>query len=196
MVIDGSWTLLLHDATIQGLHHDCINDPSYDSNVCGFHDFPGCEPLKGCGDNSMYAYFVLYKIIVSIIIMNLFVGVLILEWNNSDTVAIRPVEFEGFQICWSEIDPDGTGYIHYSKLKDLVKKVPEPLGFGGGPCNPLFMKVKLSNVEVNFQEQVNFHDLLLALSLNVYSSVSNHIRIIYINIISFIYLFIYLMCSY
>ena len=169
--LDGSWTMLLHDATHQGSHHYCIQDPSYDSNVCGYHDFPGCEPLLGCGDDSMYAFFVIYKLIASIIIVNLFVGVLILEWQNADTVTIKPIEFEGYQICWSEIDPDGTGYIHYTRVRDLVKKIPTPLGFGGNHCNALLMKVKLNNVEVNFEEQVNFHDLLLALSLVAYINV-------------------------
>ena len=104
--------------------------------------------------------------------MNLFVGILILEWQSVDTLMVRPSEFEGFQICWSEIDPDGTGYIHYTQVKDLVKKIPVPLGFGKEYCNPILMKVKLSNVELNLQGEVNFQDLLLVLSLNAYLNVS------------------------
>jgi hypothetical protein len=60
-----------------------------------------------------------------------------------------------------------------------VKKIPAPLGFRGEFCTAYLMRVKISDVEVNFQGQVNFYDLSLALSLHAYVNVRSFVNVFF-----------------
>jgi hypothetical protein len=69
------WDTYMYDAAakIDG----CVTDPEYDSNMCGFNDFPGCSPLNGCGSSFMFPFLITYVMVVTLMIIGVFVGMFI-----------------------------------------------------------------------------------------------------------------------
>lgn len=80
---------------------DCESDPSYDANVCGFHNFNGCIALNGCGSPAAFFYFYSYMMMVSFVLLNIFIAVILEGFANEKDRAdgvLLPVHV-GLHIC-------------------------------------------------------------------------------------------------
>lgn len=61
---------------------NCVSDPSYDDNVCGFHNFDGCLPLEGCGSTIAYYYLCTFTLLVTFVLLNIFIAIVLEGFAN------------------------------------------------------------------------------------------------------------------
>ncbi|RLN91051.1 hypothetical protein BBJ28_00004364 [Nothophytophthora sp. Chile5] len=61
---------------------DCVTDPSYDPNMCGFSSDVDCVPLNGCGSPVAFAYFYSFTLLVTFILLNIFIAVILEGFAN------------------------------------------------------------------------------------------------------------------
>ena len=74
------WDNFIYDAAAK--LPGCVVDPSYDPAYCGFNDAPGCIPLNGCGEEGVIPFLVVFTMIITFVCLNLFVGVVLAEYQN------------------------------------------------------------------------------------------------------------------
>jgi archaellum component FlaG (FlaF/FlaG flagellin family) len=56
---------------------DCVSDPEFNATMCGFHSFPGCTPLNGCGSTAIYPFMLTFQLFIGYVFLNLFIGVIL-----------------------------------------------------------------------------------------------------------------------
>ncbi|RLN21075.1 hypothetical protein BBJ28_00010562 [Nothophytophthora sp. Chile5] len=61
---------------------DCVTDPSYDPNMCGFSSDVDCVPLNGCGSPVAFAYLYSFTLLVTFILLNIFIAVILEGFAN------------------------------------------------------------------------------------------------------------------
>jgi voltage-dependent calcium channel L type alpha-1D len=61
---------------------DCIADPDYDPDMCGFSDDPECTQLNGCGSPVAVVYLCSFTLLVSFILLNIFIAVILEGFAN------------------------------------------------------------------------------------------------------------------
>jgi hypothetical protein len=86
----------------------CVADPSYNANMCGFNNFPGCIPLNGCGKTSIFVFLIIFVCVMSFIFMNIFVGVLLTEYGTLSDIPFKDDHFRVFTEHWMLFDPTAT----------------------------------------------------------------------------------------
>lgn len=63
--------------------HNCVSDPAYDPNVCGFsEEADTCVPLDGCGTPVAYIYFFTFTLLVTFVLLNIFIAVILEGFAN------------------------------------------------------------------------------------------------------------------
>ena len=101
-----AWSTFMYDAAMQ--QSGCSADPEYDPKMCGFDDHPGCVPLNGCGSLGMIPFLMAYTLVVTMIMFNLFIGVIIegfQEANEGNRSVVTKRDVAAFVECWSKHDP-------------------------------------------------------------------------------------------
>ena len=152
------WTTFMYDAA-----HDkrrCVEDPDFDSRYCGFNDHPGCIPLNGCGDTTIFPFMLSFVLLVSCVFFNLFISIVLegfMESASIDNAKISTETLMRFSSYWTKYDPEATcnatelkiihlftklnlfllflyllekGVIPKQLLPIFIWKLYEPLGFG------------------------------------------------------------------
>ena len=114
-------------------HADMVYDP--DAPFCvSESDYPNCTPINGCGSGASISprvYFYSFTLGVSFVMLNLFVGVVLDAFDNSEEGDILgPEDLDKFTETWSNFDPDGTWHIKVTDLKQFVDDLDKPMGFG------------------------------------------------------------------
>ncbi|KAG0427118.1 hypothetical protein HPB47_025792, partial [Ixodes persulcatus] len=96
-----------------------------------------CDPLSRkekpeCGSNVAYAYFVSFIFFCSFLMLNLFVAVIMdnFDYLTRDSSILGAHHLDEFIRVWAEYDPNATGYIHYTEMYDMLRNMDPPLGFG------------------------------------------------------------------
>lgn len=51
-----NWSGFMYDMAAK--REECVADPEYDPDMCGFTDRPNCVPLNGCGNWAIYPYMI------------------------------------------------------------------------------------------------------------------------------------------
>ena len=145
--------------------HTCESNPIYDeaSPWC-LHDedYPDCADVNGCEAGfSVFVYFYSFTLIVSYVALNMFVGVVLEAFENSQEGDIlQPEALDHFVSVWAEFDPDATWYINASDLQRLFTKLRPPLGMGNQIKDNLFTKDQcLLQISVNKNKQVQICDV-------------------------------------
>ncbi|XP_072765466.1 voltage-dependent calcium channel type A subunit alpha-1 isoform X5 [Anoplolepis gracilipes] len=138
---------------------DCIKgrpcDPKAEKNEPG-----------GCGSNIAYAYFVSFIFFCSFLMLNLFVAVIMdnFDYLTRDSSILGAHHLDEFVRIWAEYDPNATGKIHYTEMYDMLKNMDPPLGFGNKCPNRLaYKKLIRMNMPVDGDGKVNFTSTLFAL---------------------------------
>ena len=91
---------------------DCVNHPTFEKPTQPWclkdTDHPDCIEPNACVDNySPFIYFYSFTHIVSLVVLNLFVGVLLDAFDNCIEVDIlNPEYLEKFTNTCAEFDPD------------------------------------------------------------------------------------------
>lgn len=76
------------------------------------------------------AYFVSYIIISFLIVVNMYIAVILENFNIATEESEDPLgedDFEIFYEVWEKFDPEATQFIEYSALSDFADALPEPL---------------------------------------------------------------------
>lgn len=76
------------------------------------------------------AYFVSYIIISFLIVVNMYIAVILENFNTATEESEDPLgedDFEMFYEVWEKFDPEATQFIKYSALSDFADALPEPL---------------------------------------------------------------------
>jgi hypothetical protein len=100
----------------------CVQSPTYEDFKA--NDFQ----TIGCGSVVSTWFFVLYVVLVSLILVNLFIAVTLQGFNDvssQDSCRITDQQIQVFINVWKELDPDGTGYIHISEAASLMRHLIE-----------------------------------------------------------------------
>ena len=98
--------------------------------------------------------------------LNLFVAVIMdnFEYLTRDSSILGPHHLDEYGRLWSEYDPQATGYIHYSDMYTMLRKMQPPLGFGKNcPSRVAYKKLIRMNMPLTRDYKVNFTSTLMAL---------------------------------
>ncbi|KAG8186479.1 hypothetical protein JTE90_009235 [Oedothorax gibbosus] len=121
---------------------------------------------KDCGSNLAYAYFVSFIFFCSFLMLNLFVAVIMdnFDYLTRDSSILGAHHLDEFIRMWAEYDPTATGQIHYSEMYDLLRNMAPPLGFGNKcPYRLAYKKLIRMNMPLSNELKVNFTTTLFAL---------------------------------
>ncbi|XP_011688054.1 PREDICTED: voltage-dependent calcium channel type A subunit alpha-1-like isoform X2 [Wasmannia auropunctata] len=124
------------------------------------------EEQNDCGSNIAYAYFVSFIFFCSFLMLNLFVAVIMdnFDYLTRDSSILGAHHLDEFVRIWAEYDPNATGKIHYTEMYDMLKNMDPPLGFGNKCPNRLaYKKLIRMNMPVDGDGKVNFTTTLFAL---------------------------------
>ena len=85
-----------------------------------------------CGNDFAYVYFVSFFFLCSFLILNLFVAVIMdnFDYLTRDWSILGAHHLGEFIGLWSEYDPDATGRIRHQDVITLMRKISPPLGWG------------------------------------------------------------------
>merc|ERR1719282_1148362 len=124
------------------------------------------DPQKTCGSTWTYAYFVSFIFFCSFLMLNLFVAVIMdnFDYLTRDSSILGAHHLDEFIRIWAEYDPSATGRIHYSEMYDMLKNMDPPLGFGSKcPDRLAYKKLIRMNMPLDQEGKVNFTTTLFAL---------------------------------
>ncbi|CAM9511307.1 unnamed protein product, partial [Ectocarpus fasciculatus] len=107
-----SWNYVMGDLARSGANN-CVKDPEYDDEYCGFSNHIGCIELNGCGSVLAYPYFISFTVIMSLVFINLFIGIILegFESANDLNCAVTSTDIKAFTKHWSRYDPMGSFFI-------------------------------------------------------------------------------------
>ena len=143
MATGESWNGIMHDCMITRLCTKVINPLYGDLNGQYFNsDDPRIYGLReedlenGCSPHPVVAivYFISFVVLCAFVMLNLVVGVILDNFQDSNTVEAMPVSrehLERFANVWGQLDPRGTYYVSASKLSHIISQVDPPLGVRG-----------------------------------------------------------------
>lgn len=122
-----NWNGFMHDLTTNVENCTSVDNLEFDARYCGFSNSQDCEPLLGCGEPlkfMMIMYMVSFNFVVAFVFLNLFIGVILDGFSNSNEAehAVTEEDFEWFKSVWQreEFDPDATCYLPVDKLMDFA----------------------------------------------------------------------------
>ncbi|KAK3884837.1 hypothetical protein Pcinc_010911 [Petrolisthes cinctipes] len=121
---------------------------------------------KTCGSNLAYAYFVSFIFLCSFLMLNLFVAVIMdnFDYLTRDSSILGAHHLDEFIRIWAEYDPSATGRIHYTEMYEMLRNMDPPLGFGNKcPYRLAYKKLIRMNMPVNAEGKVHFTTTLFAL---------------------------------
>jgi voltage-dependent calcium channel L type alpha-1D len=130
-----------------------------------------CDPAsedagETCGVDFAYIYFITFYILCSFLIMNLFIAVIMdnFDYLTRDWSILGAHHLDEFIRLWSEYDPDAKGRIKHLDVVTLLRKISPPLGFGKlCPYRVACKKLVAMNMPLNSDGTVMFNATLFAL---------------------------------
>ncbi|KAL8164865.1 UNVERIFIED_CONTAM: hypothetical protein K2H54_012010 [Gekko kuhli] len=137
-----------------------------DSNTCA-PNVNLTQPNVTCVNSAVAtAYFISYIIISFLIVVNMYVAVIIENFNVATEESTEPLtdyDFEVFYETWARFDPQATQFITYSALSDFANSLEEPLRI------PKPNEEQLLNMDLPMVNRNKIHclDVLLAFTKRV-----------------------------
>ncbi|NXH39544.1 SCN5A protein, partial [Dicaeum eximium] len=133
---------------------------------------PFCDPnINGtvgeCGKPAIgIIYFVSYIIISFLIVVNMYIAVILENFNAATEESAEPLgedDFDIFYEIWEKFDPEATQFITFSALSDFADALPKPL------CVPKPNKVELTAMDLPMVSGDKIHclDILFAFTKRV-----------------------------
>lgn len=117
-----------------GIMHDCALAPPYCSSSSGGIVDP---KATNCGNPTIsYIYFVVTFTVLNYIMINLFVAIILDNFEDASGMSKQAVTAEhiaDFDDIWNDFDPTGTGKIPFDDLGKLLERVDYPLGLKNMP---------------------------------------------------------------
>ncbi|XP_021410982.1 sodium channel protein type 5 subunit alpha [Lonchura striata] len=133
---------------------------------------PFCDPnINGtvgeCGKPAIgIIYFVSYIIISFLIVVNMYIAIILENFNAATEESAEPLgedDFDIFYEIWEKFDPEATQFITFSALSDFADALPKPL------CVPKPNKVELTAMDLPVVSGDKIHclDILFAFTKRV-----------------------------
>nr|QRX85587.1 voltage-dependent calcium channel non-L type alpha-1 [Heterodera elachista] len=119
-----------------------------------------------CGTNMSYAYFVTFVFLSSFLMLNLFVAVIMdnFDYLTRDSSILGPHHLDEFIRVWADFDPAATGRIHYTDMYEMLRNIAPPVGFGRKcPYRLAYKHLIRMNMPVSDDGTVHFTTTLFAL---------------------------------
>ncbi|VDK31705.1 unnamed protein product [Taenia asiatica] len=126
----------------------------------------GATDRTVCGSAFAYPFFISFYIICSFLIINLFVAVIMdnFDYLTRDWSILGPHHLDEFVRLWSEYDPEAKGRIKHLDVVTLLRKISPPLGFGKlCPHRTACVTLVRMNMPLNSDGTVMFNATLFAL---------------------------------
>uniref|UniRef100_A0A674PPN6 Voltage-dependent N-type calcium channel subunit alpha n=1 Tax=Takifugu rubripes TaxID=31033 RepID=A0A674PPN6_TAKRU len=130
-----------------------------------------CDKLSGtvgneCGSDFAYFYFVSFIFLCSFLMLNLFVAVIMdnFEYLTRDASILGPHHLDEFIRVWAEYDPAACGRITYRDMYEMLRDMSPPLGLGK-KCPPriAYKRLVKMNMPIADDNTVHFTSTLMAL---------------------------------
>uniref|UniRef100_A0AAX7V4N8 Voltage-dependent N-type calcium channel subunit alpha n=1 Tax=Astatotilapia calliptera TaxID=8154 RepID=A0AAX7V4N8_ASTCA len=130
-----------------------------------------CDKLSGtagdeCGSDFAYFYFVSFIFLCSFLMLNLFVAVIMdnFEYLTRDASILGPHHLDEFIRVWAEYDPAACGRIAYRDMYEMLRDMSPPLGLGK-KCPPrvAYKRLVKMNMPIADDNTVHFTSTLMAL---------------------------------
>nr|XP_055036989.1 probable voltage-dependent N-type calcium channel subunit alpha-1B isoform X5 [Misgurnus anguillicaudatus] len=153
--------LLFRSATGEGWHEimlACLSDRP-------------CDPLSGsngkeCGSDFAYFYFVSFIFLCSFLMLNLFVAVIMdnFEYLTRDASILGPHHLDEYIRVWGEYDPAACGRMSYLDMYEMLRHMSPPLGLGK-KCPPriAYKRLVKMNMPIAEDNTVHFTSTLMGL---------------------------------
>ncbi|XP_026195314.1 voltage-dependent N-type calcium channel subunit alpha-1B isoform X3 [Anabas testudineus] len=130
-----------------------------------------CDKLSGtvgkeCGSDFAYFYFVSFIFLCSFLMLNLFVAVIMdnFEYLTRDASILGPHHLDEFIRVWAEYDPAACGRICYQDMYKLLRFISPPLGLGKKcPNRVAYKRLVKMNMPIAEDNTVHFTSTLMAL---------------------------------
>uniref|UniRef100_A0AAV2J028 Voltage-dependent N-type calcium channel subunit alpha n=1 Tax=Knipowitschia caucasica TaxID=637954 RepID=A0AAV2J028_KNICA len=130
-----------------------------------------CDHLSGttgkeCGSDFGYFYFVSFIFLCSFLMLNLFVAVIMdnFEYLTRDASILGPHHLDEFIRVWAEYDPGACGRICYRDMYKLLRFISPPLGLGKKcPNRVAYKRLVKMNMPIGEDYSVHFTSTLMAL---------------------------------
>ncbi|XP_074474075.1 voltage-dependent N-type calcium channel subunit alpha-1B isoform X1 [Sebastes fasciatus] len=130
-----------------------------------------CDRLSGnvgkdCGSDFAYFYFVSFIFLCSFLMLNLFVAVIMdnFEYLTRDASILGPHHLDEFIRVWAEYDPAACGRICYQDMYKLLRFISPPLGLGKKcPNRVAYKRLVKMNMPIAEDKTVHFTSTLMAL---------------------------------
>ena len=166
----------------QEIMMSCIKSPD---TACDDNSDEAGNP-DGCGSRLAYPYFVTFFVMTSFLILNLFVAVIMdnFDYLTRDWSILGAHHLDEFVNLWSEYDPDGKGKIKHMDVVTLLRKINPPLGELKPP--PLVFPFYFSMHKYKYIPYIH-------LSLSLYISLSIYIfyQVLFISLLLFLFISFY-----
>ncbi|XP_063745485.1 voltage-dependent N-type calcium channel subunit alpha-1B isoform X2 [Eleginops maclovinus] len=130
-----------------------------------------CDRLSGtvgkeCGSDFAYFYFVSFIFLCSFLMLNLFVAVIMdnFEYLTRDASILGPHHLDEFIRVWAEYDPAACGRMSYRDMYEMLRDMSPPLGLGK-KCPPrvAYKRLVRMNMPIAEDKTVQFTSTLMAL---------------------------------
>uniref|UniRef100_A0A672ZDL5 Voltage-dependent N-type calcium channel subunit alpha n=1 Tax=Sphaeramia orbicularis TaxID=375764 RepID=A0A672ZDL5_9TELE len=130
-----------------------------------------CDKLSGtagkeCGSDFAYFYFVSFIFLCSFLMLNLFVAVIMdnFEYLTRDASILGPHHLDEFIRVWAEYDPAACGRMTYRDMYEMLRDMSPPLGLGK-KCPPrvAYKRLVKMNMPIADDNTVHFTSTLMAL---------------------------------
>uniref|UniRef100_A0A8C7KYF1 Voltage-dependent N-type calcium channel subunit alpha n=1 Tax=Oncorhynchus kisutch TaxID=8019 RepID=A0A8C7KYF1_ONCKI len=130
-----------------------------------------CDKLSGsggkeCGSDFAYFYFVSFIFLCSFLMLNLFVAVIMdnFEYLTRDASILGPHHLDEFVRVWAEYDPAACERICYQDMYKLLRFISPPLGLGKKcPNRVAYKRLVKMNMPIADDNTVHFTSTLMAL---------------------------------
>uniref|UniRef100_UPI0035901B20 sodium channel protein type 8 subunit alpha-like n=1 Tax=Myxine glutinosa TaxID=7769 RepID=UPI0035901B20 len=149
--------------------------PTLDKNCDENKHHAGVTTYVGdCGKPAIgIAYFVSYIIISFLVVVNMYIAIILENFNVAKEESKEPLsedDFELFFETWGKFDPQATNLISYSKLPDFLDKLEPPLRVP--KPNQLFIGAK--DLPMDAQDCIHCLDIICTLTQNVLGDSANN----------------------
>ncbi|CAM9548110.1 unnamed protein product, partial [Hapterophycus canaliculatus] len=106
-----NWNGFMYDMAAD--RENCVSDPEYDPDVCGFLDSNAdCSTeLNGCGTSTIFPYMISFTFTITFVFLNLFIGVILDGFSSAQEESadcITEEDFKKFAERWAVYDPHAT----------------------------------------------------------------------------------------
>merc|ERR1719502_466001 len=157
----------------------CLHNPVYDPMTCGFNNVAGCYDLMGCGTQLAFVFWVVFTLIITYVLLNLFIGIVLDGFGESSSQEYSSLSSEHkemFLSLWQEYDPDAERSITVNQLEKFVMQLPEPMGFRVDAATrhyqvkQMITQLRLPTYAIGEDMRVLFSDVASAFAKRVYQT--------------------------